>query len=169
MDDLAFGFRKRNAPVIGPGRHATPDESWDGAERRRDQRRKRRLYRFIDRRHGFDRRRRYPLTGTMRDHPVVLVFALVLLNALSIADGLFTAIEVTHGIAREGNPVLVAAGRHHPLLAVAVKLGGMLVATAVIWHGRRRRIMLSLALAALYFFTGLVAYHWGTLYGLGWL
>jgi len=146
-----------------------PVGPWDGVDRRHNKRRLRRVYRFIDRRHGFDRRRRYVLTGTMRDHPFVLVLVLVLLNALSIADGVFTAIEVMHGIASEGNPVLLAAGQYHPLLAVVVKLGGMVVATGIIWHGRERRIMLRIALLALYFFTGLVAYHWGILFGLGWL
>jgi len=169
VDDLAFGLRKRNAPVVHRGSLASGDgATWDGVERRHHTRRVRRRYRFIDRRRGFDRRRRYPLTGGLRDHPRVLVLVLVWLNLLSIADGLFTAAELEAGVASEGNPALVVAGAQHPLLAVALKLGGMLLATAIVWHGRERRVMLSIALAALYGFTALVAYHAGTLSGLGW-
>jgi hypothetical protein len=150
------------------GGDASPP-GWDGVERRQGKRRRKRRYRFIDRRNGFDRRRRYPVLGTMRDHPRILVLVLVVLNALSLVDGYFTAAEIGLGIAREANPVLLAAGRLHPLLAVVTKVGGMLVATSIIWHLRRRRSVLGLSLVALAFFTGLVAYHWGTLVGLGWL
>jgi hypothetical protein len=145
------------------------DEPWDGVERRVAKRRKRRVYRFIDRRHGFDRRRTHPVFRTMRDHPWLLVIVLVLLNVLSILDGWFTAAEIGLGIAAEGNPVLDAAAQRHPLLAVAVKIGSMALVTIGIWHGRRRRSILILALLALALFGGVVAFHWGSLHGFGYL
>ena len=141
---------------------------WDGVERRSGvRRRRRRVYRFIDRRTGFDRRKRHPVLGTMRDTPWILFLVLVLLNLLSFIDGTFTAIELSLGIAAEGNPVLDAAAREHPLLAVAVKLGAMLLVTLGIWHGRSQRVILALSLIALALFGGIVAFHLGTLTGLG--
>lgn len=144
-------------------------DGWDGVERRVARRRHHRRYRFIDRRHGFDRRKRYPVLGTMRDHAWLVVFTIVLINVLSLIDGFFTAAELGLGIAREGNPVLAAANEQGPLVAIAVKLGAMAVASTVIWHGRHRRSILALALVAVAIFGGLVAYHAGTLRGLGWL
>lgn len=148
---------------------AQAPSDWDGTERRYHKRRHHRRYRFIDRRMGFDRRKRHPVLGTMRDRTWLLALVLILLNVLSLADGAFTAAELNLGIAREGNPALVAAGEQHPLLAVALKLGGMAVATVGFWHGRRRRFILGLSIITIAFFAGLVAYHAGTLVGLGWL
>jgi hypothetical protein len=143
---------------------------WDGVERRTGaKRRVKRVYRFIDRRSGFDRRRRYPVLGTMRDHPWLLVLVIVLLNVLSLIDGFLTAAELSLGIASEGNPVLDAAARRDPLLAVALKLGVMLLVSAALWHGRRNRVILAVALGAVALFGALVAYHLGSLRGLGFL
>lgn len=154
-----------------PGGDATqPVVSWDGTERRFAQRRTRRRYRFHDRRRGFDRRKRYPVLGTMRDHPWIVVFVILLVNLLSFVDGWFTAAELGLGIAREGNPVLAAAAENHgPIVAAAVKFGAMIVVSTTVWLGRKRRSILALALVALGIFTVLVAYHAGTLRGLGWL
>ena len=105
----------------------------------------------------------------MRDHAWIVVTVIVLLNALSLIDGYFTLLELGLGIAKEGNPVLVAAGDQHPMLAVVTKLGGMAVASIGIWHGRRRRSILALSLVALAGFVALVAFHMGTLRGLGWI
>lgn len=140
---------------------------WDGVERRFAKRRHHRVYRFIDRRHGFDRRKRYPVLGTMRDHAWIVVFTIVLINVLSFLDGWFTAAELGLGIAREGNPVLAAAHRQGPMIAIAVKFGAMVAASTMIWIGRHRRSVLILALVAVAVFGGLVAYHAGTLRGLG--
>lgn len=145
-------------------------ETWGGIERRSGTKRRcKRRYRFIDRRLGFDRRRRYHVLGTMRDHPWILVGVIVLLNLFSLIDGLFTAAELGLGIATEGNPVLLAAGQWHPLLAVAVKISGLVVASVGFWHGRRHRFILGLSLVALGAFVALVAFHWSTLAGRGWL
>jgi hypothetical protein len=140
---------------------------WDGAERRTHQRRTRRRYRFVDRRQGFDRRKGYPVLGTMRDHPWILVAVIVLLNVLSLLDGYFTAAELGLGIASEGNPVLRAAADYSPWLAVAIKVGAMALVSAIFWHLRRRRLVLGLSLVALAGFAALVAFHVGRLKGLG--
>lgn len=81
-----------------------------------------------------------------------------------------------HGAARSGeggaiagNPILDAVARHDPRLAVALKVGVMLLVTAGMWRWRRRRAILILSLFALAFFSGVVALHWGTLHALGYL
>jgi hypothetical protein len=56
-----------------------------------------------------------------------------------------------------------------PWYAIAVKLGSVLLVSVGLWHGRRRRIILALALLALLVFGGLVAYHWWYLSMLGYL
>ncbi|MBN2247277.1 MAG: hypothetical protein JW733_01110 [Coriobacteriia bacterium] len=145
----------------------TEKTTWDGIERRVTKRRHHRRYRFIDRRHGFDRRGRYPILGTMRDHAWLVVFTILLINVLSFLDGWFTAAELGLGIAREGNPVLAAANRQGPLTAIAVKFGAMAVVSTTIWFGRHKRSILALALVAVALFGGLVAYHAGTLRGMG--
>jgi len=140
---------------------------WDGTERRAAHRRTRRRYRFVDRREGFDRRKRYPVLGTMRDHPWILALVIVLLNVLSLADGYFTAAELGLGIASEGNPVLRAAAEYNPWLAVGIKIGAMALVSVIFWHLRRRRLVLGLSLVALAGFAALVAFHVGRLTGLG--
>ncbi|PKQ15328.1 MAG: hypothetical protein CVT67_09830 [Actinobacteria bacterium HGW-Actinobacteria-7] len=138
---------------------------WDGVERRDGiKRRVRRVYRFVDRRSGFDRRKRYPILGTMRDQPSVLIGVLVVLNLLSLVDGYFTAAELGLGIASEGNPVLDALARRNPLLAVTLKIVVPLLVSAMVWHGRKTRVILGMALVALGLFAALVLYH---LRGLG--
>lgn len=104
----------------------------------------------------------------MRDHAWIVVFTILLINALSFIDGYFTVLELELEIAREGNPILAAAVQDHGLMvAMAIKFGAMVMASAVIWFGRRRRSILALALVAVAVFGGLVAYHAGTLRGLG--
>ena len=105
----------------------------------------------------------------MAQHQWIVVLVIVVLNALSLVDGFFTAAELGLGIASEGNPVLLAAGRQHPALAVALKLGALIIVSIIVWHGRRRRLILGLSLVALAAFAAVVAYHWGTLRGLGWI
>ncbi|MRS11779.1 MAG: hypothetical protein EG823_01745 [Actinobacteria bacterium] len=109
------------------------------------------------------------MLGGMRDHPWTVAAVIVLLNVLSLVDGWFTAAELGLGIARESNPVLAAASAESPWIAVWTKVGAMLVVSVVIWHGRRRRSVLALALVALALFAGLVGYHIVTLQRLGWL
>ncbi|MRR13034.1 hypothetical protein EG835_11375 [bacterium] len=132
---------------------------WDGVERRDVvQRRRRSLYRFMDRRGGFDRRRR-SLLALLLDKPSLLVGALVLLNVLSLVDGFYSMIEVSLGIAHEGNPLLAAAAGRDPLLAVLLKVAAMAFATVVIWLNRRRRAVLVTGLIGLLGYAALVIYH----------
>lgn len=143
---------------------------WDGVERRSgEKRRKRRVYRFIDRRSGFDRRKRYPVTGWLHDRAWALVVVIAAMNLLSLVDGYFTVAEIVLGLATEGNPILDAVARVNPWYAVAIKVGAVLVVSAVIWFGRRRRVILVLSLVALAVFGGLAAYHWTYLSALGYL
>ncbi|MHB1322791.1 MAG: DUF5658 family protein [Coriobacteriia bacterium] len=144
------------------------DMQWGGVERRGVvNRRKRKVYRFWERRGGFDRRRRSVLLGSLLEHPALLAVALVALNALSLIDGFYTAVGISAGVAREGNPVLVAAANRDPLLAVAVKVGSMGFVTAMIWCNRRRKTILVTGLAALAGYAVLVAYHRWALSQLG--
>lgn len=139
-------------------------------ERRgRSDRRRGWAYRFVDERSGFDRRRRYPVLGAMRDNPRVLLVVLVLVNVLSWFDGLLTLIEVSSGVAREGNPVLAGLYARNPALAIALKAALILVVSISIWRHRHYRVMLAVAVGALVAFTVLLAYHLGSLYGLGML
>lgn len=141
---------------------------WDGVERRDIvSRRRRKLYRFMDRRGGFDRRRRYPVLGAVLRSPVLLVAALVLLNLLSLVDGFYTAVEVGLGVAREANPLLSAAAGVHPLLAFGVKVGMVGVASALIWANRGRRAILTTGLAVLVLYAAVVVYHRVALASLG--
>lgn len=151
----------------GSMQRPSPDR-WTGEERRvGGERRRGRVYRFIDRRSGFDRRRRYPVLGTMRDHPWLLIVVLALVNALSLIDGLLTAAELAFGLADEGNPVLRSLIDADPLLAVAFKVGIVIVVSVGIWRGRHLRVMLALSLLALAAYAGVLAYHLGFLSGSG--
>lgn len=131
----------------------------DGVERREEmQRRRRNVYRFMDRRGGFDRRERSRLE-LLLEKPALLVGVLVLLNVLSLIDGFYSSVEVSLGIAQEGNPLLAAAAARHPLLALALKMGSMAFVTVVIWLNRRRRAVLITGLVGLAGYAALVAYH----------
>ena len=134
-----------------------------------DDRRQRRKFRFVDRRSGFDRRRDYPVLGVVRDNDWIVLGILVLLNLLSLFDGLLTSAELAFGIASEGNPVLGALHQASPWAAIAVKVGAILVVSVIIWRARRVRIILGLSLVSLAVFSALIAYHLGSLNGLGWI
>lgn len=85
--------------------------------------------------------------------------ALVLLNVLSLVDGFYTSIEVGLGVAREANPLLAAAAGVHPLLALAVKVVMVGLASAIIWANRRRRAVLATGLGVLVLYAAVVIYH----------
>lgn len=130
-------------------------------------RRVKRHYRFHDLRGGFDRRKRYLILGTMRDHPWTLLTLLLLLNVLSILDGMLTAAELATGVAREGNPVLKDVIVNSPLGAVFFKAAVIVLVSMGIWRSRRYRPVLLLAPIALAIYTALIAYHLGSLSGFG--
>lgn len=124
-------------------------------------------FKFLDRRGGFDRRKRYPILGTLRDSSWALIALLVLLNVLSIADGALTAAELLLGIAQEGNPVFGPLISASPLLAAGFKVIVMLLVSIGIWRGRRYRAILAVAPLALALYAMLLAYHVGSLSGYG--
>jgi hypothetical protein len=144
------------------------DTAWDGVERRDIvSRRRRKVNRFLDRRGGFDRRRRYPILGPVFESPLLLFAVLVLLNVLSLVDGFYTAVEVGLGVAREANPLLAAAAAQSPFAAVAFKVGVVGSASALIWFNRKRRAVLATGVAGLVLYAALVAYHRYALITLG--
>ncbi|NTW29388.1 MAG: hypothetical protein HGA39_08520 [Coriobacteriia bacterium] len=128
-----------------------------------------RHYRFFNRRSGFDRRKSDPLFAALRDSRWVLVGLLVLLNVMSLADGLLTAFSLWLGIAKEGNPVLGSILGASPLLAAWFKVAVMIVVSYGIWRGRRYRAVLVLAPITLAIYAMVLGYHLGSLNGLGWL
>jgi len=130
------------------------------AERRSSRnRRQSRAYRFYERRTGFDRRRAYPILGGLRHNARCLVAVLLPLNAMSLLDGLLTALELKHGIAHEFNPVLASAFAAHPHLPIALKVCLVLLVSACIWRWRRYRLVLGTSLFGLGVFAAVLAYH----------
>lgn len=139
----------------------------NAAERRERDRRTERRFRFRDDRSGFDRRRRYVILGTLRDNEWLLIAVLALVNVLSLLDGFLTYVEITTGIATEGNPLLASLFETHPLAAVGFKVFSVAMVSAIIWFGRRFKLLLAVSLFATAAFTAVIAYHLGSLIGLG--
>jgi len=132
-------------------------------------RRQERRFRFQNRRGGFDRRRPYPFLRTLRDVPWTLFAILVLINVLSAADGLLTTAELASGLAREGNPVFGHIIQVSPYFAGLFKVVVMLAVSVGIWRGRHYRAILMLAPLTAGLYAALLAYHLGSLSGLGFL
>lgn len=88
------------------------------------------------------------------------------LNALSLLDGLLTALELERGIAHELNPVLAVAFAGHPHLAIALKVCLLLLVSACIWRWRRYRLVLGASAVGLVVFTAVVTYHISSLLSL---
>ena len=132
-------------------------------------RRVKRRFVFMDHRTGFDRRKRSWFFGTLRDSRWVLIGLLVALNVFSLIDGALTAIELTLGIASEGNPVLGNIIQTNVFLAAGLKVAVMVVVSAAIWRWRAQRRILAIVPFALALYAAVLAYHLGSLVGLGWL
>lgn len=125
-----------------------------------------RHYRFHNRRTGFDRRKHPVVLEVLRDSRWALVALLVLLNLMSLLDGLLTAAELSTGIAREGNPLFLGLIGASPLLAAGFKVVVPVLVSVVLWRWRRYRVMLVLTLATLALYAMVLAYHFGSLSGL---
>ena len=137
-----------------------PGGDWDGTERRSGRRRQRRVYRFVDRRRGWDRRRDYPVLGLLRDEPRHLLLLLAILNLFSLLDAVFTAIELRGGLATEGNPVLLSIlGGGNTLAVMGFKVVVIVLVSLLIWYHRDRRLFLGIAVTAMGLYVGVVAYH----------
>ena len=140
---------------------------WPLVERRSGlDRRVKRHYVFMDHRTGFDRRKRSWFFGTLRDNPSVLIGLLVVLNVFSLIDGVLTAIELTMGVAKEGNPMLGNLIETNGFLAAGMKVVVMIAVSAVIWHWRGHRRILAIVPLALALYAAVLAYHLGSLAGL---
>lgn len=131
----------------------------DSDRRAIQDRRQKRLYRFMERRTGFDRRRSYPLTSRLREDPTRLFLLLIVSNGLSALDFLFTLAQLRAGVATEANPVLAELFSQGPVTAWAFKSSVMLLVSLIIWFNRKHRAILSVALIMLAAYTLLVTYH----------
>lgn len=132
-------------------------------------RRQERHFRFHNKRGGFDRRRSYPFLRTLRDAPWTLLAVLVLINLFSAIDGVLTTAELATGVAREGNPVFGHLIGLSPQFAGVFKILVMIAVSIGIWRGRRYRAILMLAPLTAGLYAALLAYHLGSLAGLGFL
>ena len=131
-------------------------------ERRRevDRRRRRTVFRFPDRRTGFDRRRPGGLLAWYRDRPALIAVALATIVALNIADYALTLRALERG-AREANPIMATLFAHDPTVALAFKLFTAVAVVLVIWQLRRYRKILGVSLLAVGGFGLLVVYQIG--------
>lgn len=145
-----------SAEARRPTRDLTPRSQLD--------RRRARRFVLTDKRTGFDRRRRYPVTSTLRDDPRLLLLVLIAVNVLSTLDFLYTLVALDAGVASEGNPVMARLFEQGPGIAWVFKSALVLAVTVVIWLERRRRSAIAVALGALGLYAAVVAYH---VYGLG--
>jgi hypothetical protein len=128
------------------------------------ERRRRRKYRFHDRRSGFDRRVAGVKLGVvrraliaLRDRPKALQLLLVGVNLLNLADFSVT-LRVLDSGGREANPILRPLLALSPLWAGIFKLVAVLAASLLVWENRRYRKALIAALCMVLVFAGLVAY-----------
>jgi len=127
-------------------------------EQRADQRRQRTIsLRWPERRTGFDRREDVTVE-VLRDNPTVLLFALTILNLLSILDWRLTVLELSMG-ATEANPIMAAFFAFDPTTAGLFKVALMLTVSLIIWRGRRYRRVLEMAVLAMMVYTALIVYH----------
>jgi hypothetical protein len=129
------------------------------------ERRRRRKYRFHDRRSGFDRRVNGVQMGVLkrtlmalRDRPRALKGLLAAVNLLNLADFLLTLFALESG-GREANPVLRRLFAFSPLWAAIFKLVVVLAATLLVWETRRYRWALIAGLGMLVLFALLFVYH----------
>lgn len=123
----------------------------------------------MGRRTGFDRRKRDWFFCTLRKGGFGLISLLVLLNVLSLLDGMLTALELMFGIAAEGNPFYAGLIETNGFAAAGFKIVVMMVVSVVIWHWRDHKRILMLVPFALVLYAAVIAYHLGSLRGFGWL
>jgi hypothetical protein len=133
--------------------------------RRGVDRRRRRKYRFHDRRSGFDRRVSGVKMGVirrtlfaLRDRPRALQLLLVAVNALNVADFALTLGVLDSG-GWEANPIMRPLLAMSPLWAAIFKLVAVLAASLLVWDARRYRKALIAGLCMLVIFACLFVYH----------
>jgi hypothetical protein len=133
--------------------------------RRGGDRRRRRKYRFHDRRSGFDRRVNGVRMGVLRrtlialrDRPRALRLLLATVNVLNVTDFLLTLGALDSG-GREANPVMRSLFALSPRWAGIFKVVAVLAASLLVWESRRYRKALIAGLCMLVVFAGLFVYH----------
>ena len=140
-----------------------PKVAW--AERQTGDRRRHRLsFVLHERRTGFDRRRSSrtgwwtSLLLYIREHPTILVIALLGLNVMNALDMMLT-LRATDLGANEANPIIRALLGTGVPLAFAVKLLVVALASLAIWRLKRYRagLMAGVIVAAAY--ATVVVYH----------
>lgn len=140
---------------------------WPDYERRHIERRCQHRYVFLDRRTGFDRRRRpraamsrlaYDTLLALRDNPVALRVLLVVVNALNLIDFGLTLNALSLG-ASEANPLMATLLDVSPVWAGIFKAVAVVVATAIVWGCRRYRKALVAAVFMVLVFSGVFVYH----------
>jgi hypothetical protein len=89
----------------------------------------------------------------------MLLAVLVTTNALSALDFALTNRQLQMGTITEGNPVLALLFEQGTGQAWLFKTIIVLAVSVVIWHQRRYRAILSVAVAALVVYVLVVAYH----------
>jgi hypothetical protein len=153
---------------------AAVDEDRDFQVDRRQggDRRRRRKYRFHDRRSGFDRRVNGVKMGVLkrtlialRDRPRALQLLLAAANILNVADFSLT-LRVLDAGGREANPVLRPLLAVSPLLAGIFKLVAVLAASLLVWESRYYRKALIAGLCMFVVFACLFVYD---MFGLAFL
>ena len=138
------------------------------AERRAAERRRQRQFVLLDRRSGFDRRRRSHATRLggalesallqLRDDPHTLLAVLLLANLLSLLDLESTWYALAHG-ALEGNPLMRSLLAASPAVAATFKLCVVAALSALVWWLRRYRRMLQVALLTAAVYGAVIAYQ----------
>jgi hypothetical protein len=154
---------------------AMDEEQYPQVDRRQGgDRRRRRRYRFHDRRSGFDRR----VTGVkmgvlrrtlmaLRDRPRALRRLLIAANLLNVADFSLTLRVIDSG-GREANPILGPLLTVSPLSAGIFKLVAVLAASLIVWQSRYYRKALIAGLCMLVVFACLFVYDIFGLVFLSW-
>lgn len=115
--------------------------------------------RWPDRRTGFDRRRRYPVSNVLRANQRCFAGILGLIFLLGVLDWALTSHALATLDAYEANPVMrfaFEAGPSHALLLKVVTLG---VVVAGMWHLRRHRNVILLATVTAAAHLVLIGYH----------
>lgn len=112
-------------------------------------------------------RRKAPLTDAVRDHPAVMASVLAAIFGLSLLDAALTTVELHFGLAFEANPILHALYSLHPSAALAFKLAMTVLVIASMWRGRDSRLIVRITLVTFLGYGALIAYHLGSLTGMG--
>ena len=145
-------------------------------ERRQGERRQtRRVFRWLEKRTGFDKRRsdqtsfdrlvgwprQYALA--MREKPRLLIKVLVLFNVYNLADYILTVNALAAGHS-EMNPVMRSLFDLDPLAAGAFKISTGIAVTLLVWKFRQFRLILQFAFLSLIGYVGLIFYQLSGIY-----